>query len=463
MNYLTYYSKKLLTLTLLLVLASSCKDYSELDIEPVETGNADFSTYVAVGNSLTAGYQNDALYQSAQEFSFPNLIARQVNQAASFSQPLISNPGSGGRIELVSLEPLVTSRNSSQGQPINQQEKPFSNLGVPGAVLVDYLNPQNSGHLKERATNPEHPAFNPFYSIIMEDAELAKEAPNLHNQVAKQSPTFISFWLGNNDVLGFVTSGGEGQSITPPATFKQLYQGSAQAMASTGANVAVYTIPNVTSIPFVFYLRTQLEQQGAIAFNSETQSYQLATPEGSFDIYIETDGGPRVMRQSDFPILSAQAYFGKIQAGEAPLPIMPQDAIPDELVLDGPAGGPAGSSELEQAIGAIQRYNAAIANIASSSGFALVDINDIFGEIFANFQESGGTKGYQTDGITLRPVPGELFSFDGVHPTSRGSAVLANESIKAINQTFGANIPAINVAKIPEGFPVTSEASASLR
>src|SRR5699024_2463521 len=108
--------------------------------------------------------------------------------------------------------------------------------------------------------------------------------------------------------------------------------------------------------------------------------------------------------------------------------IQPQAAIPDELVLDGPAGGPAGSSELEQAIGAVKQYNAVIASAASSLGFALVDINGIFGDIFDRLQQSGGTEGYPADGLNLRPVPGEIFSFDGVHPSNRGSAILANES-----------------------------------
>lgn len=469
MNYLIKHSKKLLSLVLVLALVASCKDYQDLDIKSVDSGDADFSSYVAVGNSLTAGFQNNALYQSAQEYSFANLLARQFNNGDNFSQPLISNPGispGGGRIELKSLDPIQTTRSSSQGQPINQGDKVFSNLGVPGAVLVDYLNPNNSGNLKERATNPNNPAFNPFYSIVMEESELAKSAPNIHNQVAKQNPTFITFWLGNNDVLNFVTSGGEGQAPTDPNNFSQLYQGSAQAMAQTGANVVLYNIPDVTTIPFVFYLRLQLEQQQVIRFNADTQSYQLAVPtqQGTqyFDIYIQTDNGTRVMRQADFPILPAQAYFSQVQAGEATPPIdangdgQPESAIPDNLVLDGPAGGPQGSSELEQAAGAVAQYNATIQNVASGSAFTLVDINSIFNNIVSNFQSSGGTTGYQVNGLNLRPVPGELFSFDGVHPTNRGSAVIANKTIEAINSSLGSDLDKIEVSKIPEGFPVST-------
>jgi hypothetical protein len=32
-----------------------------------------------------------------------------------------------------------------------------------------------------------------------------------------QAPTFFSLWIGNNDVLGYATTGGDGSSITPSA------------------------------------------------------------------------------------------------------------------------------------------------------------------------------------------------------------------------------------------------------
>lgn len=441
--------------TLLLLLAAGCDDYSELDIEPVASGDADFSTYVAVGNSLTAGFQSGALYEAAQIYSYPKLLSRQFNESQEFSQPLINNPGIGTRIELTSLNPLATTMNVVQGEPINQEEKPFRNLGVPGAVLVDYANPNNIGMLKQRATDPSRPDFNPFYAIVLEESELADQAPKIHDQVAKQEPTFITFWLGNNDVLGFVTSGGEGQDITPPSQFTQLYQASAQLMASTEANVMVYNIPDVTSIPFVFLLRSQLAQQGAITFNETTQSYQLVTPNGNFDIFINVEGTAQVMRQDDFPLLRAQSYFAQVAAGQVPPPIMPQNAIPDNLVLDGNlATQGVVDSELERAASAVAQYNASISNIASASGFALVDVNAIFNQIIADFQSNPQTGGYEANGLILQPVPGSLFSFDGVHISNRGAAVVANESIKVINSFYGANVPRIDVSDIPRGLPV---------
>ncbi len=450
-------TKLISVIALLFVFAVSCEDYSELDSDPIESGQADFSSYVAVGNSLTAGFQSGALYESAQEYSYPNLLARQFRQSEDFTQPLISDPGLGTRIELTSLNPLQTTQTQVSGTPLNQGQKPFENLGVPGAVLVDYANPNGVGNLKARATNPSNPAFNPFYSIVLEESELAKDAPNIHNQVAKQEPTFITFWLGNNDVLGYVTSGGEGQPITDPTQFSQLYGASAQLLGSTGANVVVYNIPDVTSIPFVFLLRSQLEQQGVITFNETTQSYQLVTGQGNANIYIETDEGPQVMRQDDFLLLSGQSYFGQVAAGSVPPPVTPENAIPDNLVLDGNLATQAIDSEIEEAGAAVAQYNGAIQQIASSAGFALVDVNSIFNQIIANFQSNPQSGGYQAGDLTLQPTPGSLFSFDGVHISNRGSAVVANETIQVINNSFGANLEQIDVSDIPQGLPAASQ------
>lgn len=453
---LLFNKRHILLAVLTLCLLSGCKDYNELDLEPVNSGEADFSSYIAVGNSLTAGLQNSALYESAQQFSYPAIIARQLRVEESFTQPLISDPGIGGRIELINLAPAVVTPNQNQGEPINQEEKPFNNLGIPAAVLVDYLNPNNSGNLKERATDPANPSYNPFYGIVLEESELEKDAPNIHNQVVKQNPTLITFWLGSNEVLGFVTSGGQGQP-SDPGQFAQLYQAAADSLTNTGASVVAYSIPDVTSIPFVFLLRLQLVQQGTIVFNPETQTYEFVTPQGNLPVWIDVDGTPEEMGEFDFPLLSALTYFGQVQAGQIPPPVQPGDAIPDSLVLDGPRDGDPDSSELEQAAGAVNQYNTTIGNVTSSSGFALVDMNEIFNSIISNFQSSGGSGGYQANGLTLQPVPGSLFSFDGIHVSNRGAAVIANETIRVMNDAFGSNVSEVDISIIPEGQPVRSD------
>ena len=57
-------------------LAVSCAPEFEDEIT-FTNGQADFTTYVAVGNSLTAGFQSGALRKVRQENSFPAILAAQ--------------------------------------------------------------------------------------------------------------------------------------------------------------------------------------------------------------------------------------------------------------------------------------------------------------------------------------------------------------------------------------------------
>ena len=103
--------KKLISYLFILVISflalTGCKDRTEITapqaISPI-SGSADLTRYVAIGNSITAGYQSSALYEGAQIYSFPSLIAQQVN--ASFAMPLISEPGIGGKLCVKSLDSI---------------------------------------------------------------------------------------------------------------------------------------------------------------------------------------------------------------------------------------------------------------------------------------------------------------------------------------------------------------------
>ncbi|MCW9708569.1 SGNH/GDSL hydrolase family protein [Fodinibius salsisoli] len=422
----------------------SCKDFNDVTFE-AESGSADFTTVAAVGNSLTAGFQSSALYNTGQRYSFPSLVAGQVESVQNFEQPLISDPGIGGRLELDSSLPPTDPSNTpvptdEQGQPINADlDRPYNNLGVPGSILADFTGQDLPG-----APYSARRGNNPFFDIVLRDMGATQA-----EQLAALNPTFVMFWLGNNDILRYVTSGGT-ENYLPPENFQQLYQASMQALAQTEAGAALFNIPDVASIPYVFLVRQRLVQQGAITFDEATGTYQLVTPQGNLPIYIETSEAPRVMQQNDFLLLPSSSYFAGIQSGNNPPPVSPLNPIPNNLVLDGPiTSPPTGASEFAQARGVVQQYNNIIASAASSNGYALVDINARFSQILA---EGGVTIG----GETLRPVPGELFSFDGVHPSNQGHGVVANAAINAINNTFNANIQTIDISTIPRGIPVTN-------
>src|SRR3990172_1459464 len=80
----------------------SCEDRSELTAPTPNQGAVDFTNFVTIGNSLTAGYQSGSLYESAQMYAFGNLIAQQVG--TQYEMPLITDPGlPSGRMEVKQL------------------------------------------------------------------------------------------------------------------------------------------------------------------------------------------------------------------------------------------------------------------------------------------------------------------------------------------------------------------------
>ncbi len=58
--------------------------------------------------------------------------------------------------------------------------------------------------------------------------------------------------------------------------------------------------------------------------------------------------------------------------------------------------------------------------------------------------------------LTADLVTGSAFSLDGIHPTARGYALLANEFMKAIDVTYGSNFEAsggfVNVGDYPTNY-----------
>ncbi|WP_051017730.1 hypothetical protein [Pontibacter sp. BAB1700] len=78
------------------VLLSSCDP--EIDVASPSSGELDFTKYVAVGNSLTAGYQDGGLYREAQLSSFPALMAQQFETVGggNFIQPLFTEAQANG-------------------------------------------------------------------------------------------------------------------------------------------------------------------------------------------------------------------------------------------------------------------------------------------------------------------------------------------------------------------------------
>ncbi|SDT41055.1 GDSL-like Lipase/Acylhydrolase [Maribacter dokdonensis] len=538
---------KYLYISLGVLAFTACNDPEDVDLEPevmveelpaLTAGSADFSNYVSLGNSLTAGFTDGALFQASQTLSMPNLLSQKFSLAGggSFSQPL-TNDNIGGlalagtRIQdprlvfggagPVSLESLIGDVTVTTDIALNNPTGPFNNLGVPGAKSFHLLAP-GYGNI----ANVQLGLANPYF------VRMTGATPDISvlEMAVGQSPSFFSLWIGNNDVLGYATTGGDGTDpITPISGAPgQGFDGSYGALIATltagGAQGVVANIPNVTDVPhFTTVPHNPLDPTNPdfgdqIAtlngiFGQLNQVYAfLGVPERSIE-FSTTAASEVVIRDETLTDLSAQiagvlsaspTFPAFVQSFGLPVEAAPlvagllgstygqtREATADDLfVLPSSsiigtvntesvaalmaAGLPqtlAGQfsvegislpledkwvlipSEQEEIAVATAAFNQIIEATANQAGLALVDANGLLNQL-AN---GGITSGDFT--LTSNLVTGSAFSLDGIHPTARGYALLANEFMKAIDATYGSNFEEsgnlLNVGDYPTNYPAT--------
>jgi lysophospholipase L1-like esterase len=465
-------------------------------------GEADFSRYVALGNSLTAGYADNALYITGQENSYPNIVAQQfakTQDIEEFTIPFMNDNAGGlllggnqitsNRLVLAVGEngdrsPQVYTGMQASTEVGNVLQGPFSNMGVPGAKSY-HLGFSGYGNVQNLATQSANPYFVRFAS--------APNATVLEDALA-QNPTFFSLWIGNNDVLGYATSGGTGEDqtnntdpttygendITDPNVFGSVYSQMVQALTANASRGVLINIPDVASVPFFTTVPVKaipLDAATAGALNQQFSAYNTQVLPGLVQAGFITaeeaqarqinfaEGQNYVTLQDESLTNIGQAIQG------APFNLDPQtagllsqlrQATPTDLIpltsagflgttvgenpnmvngVSVPLGDQHVLTNAEQQLvrNATTRYNQVISGLAQANGLALVDANAMLKQLAeGGISFDGGT-------ITSEFAAGGAFSLDGVHLTPRGYAVVANRMIEEINSTYNADVPKVNV------------------
>ncbi len=452
--------KKLYIIGAISLLAAGCKPSVDITKEPT-AGDAVFSYYMAIGNSLTAGFADNSLYVSGQVNSYPQRLFEQFQKVrvhgaeGNFIQPLLHSDNGYGwdgtgtsitdnRARLVlgwstncygktSLAPMplptfspdaadASFTNPDAGDQLN-------NIAVPGIRVADYPvdgygNPINGNPYATR-----------FYHDVTKSpfTELSYRISRLH-------PTFFTLWLGANDVLGYATAGGQGDGsgsaspifgnyysstdITPPSVFQHIYDSIVSVVIGTGAKGALINIPDVTSIPFFttvpvngLYLSRQTQVDSLDAFyRSKNYKFHL----GYNNFIVQDNAG--VTRQA--------------VDGELILLNVPQDSISCYgwgSVLPIKAQYVLTTDEIQNIKLFTDKFNSYIAGAARRNNLALIDMHSYMASLKSGMVYSGVT-------YTTQFVTGGAFSLDGVHPTPRGYALIANEIIKGINAQYHSTI-----------------------
>ena len=402
-----------------LLFAASCKPEIET---PAGTtaGQANFSKYISVGNSLTAGFADGGLYLEGQKVAYPNLLAAQMSAVGggAFTSPFFTDAQANGSGYL-NLSALVNGTPTLMNVTTNLAYRDathlakFSgevqNLGIPG-MRVDL------------AFAAPYSAANMYMERLLTDAQVG--TTTYFQFIQGRSHTFFSLWLGNNDALGWATNGGVTTDatnvLTDKATFSMLYSNLVNALTAGGQKGVVGTIPDVTAVPY---------------FNTVTVPALLAAAKAinpaAVAVFIQTGTGVRAATSEDLIRLPFQSA-GLFGAGTIPYGLDPRNPIANNWVLD--------KDEVIRVKDYVNSYNSTIKSLANSKGLAVADTYT-----FLNTVKTG----IAVQGININAafIQGGAFSLDGVHLTPRGNAVIANVFIDAINSTYGSAIPTIDITK----------------
>ncbi len=454
------------------------------------SGSADFSHYVAIGNSLTAGYMDGALFRAGQENSLANILAQQFELAGGgeFTQPLMADNIGGLLLGGTQIQEPRLFFNGSGPQRLDATPTtevttalsgPFNNMGVPGAKSFHLMAP-GYGNVAGVATGQA----NPYYARFASSAN----ATVIGDAIA-QEPTFFSLWIGNNDVFTYASSGGDGvnqegnldpstyggNDITDPNVFAQVYSGLVSSLVATGADGVVANIPNVTTIPYFTTIPhnpvpldaatagalgqgfaqynggLQVALANGLITEDEAAERTISFAAGQNAVVIEDEyltdlsalGLPsyRQATSDDLIVLSASSFIGTPVGGNAQMINGVSVPLADKWVLT--------PSEQAEVLEATTAFNQTIKAVADTNGLAFVDVNAIFDEV--------ATSGVTFDEYQLNAglVFGGAFSLDGVHATGRGNAYIANKFIEAINDTYGSNLPPVRAAAYTTLYPAS--------
>lgn len=477
----------------------SCEPEFDTPVDEVgfyTTGDADMSNFVAVGNSLTAGYADGALSITGQENSYPNIIAQQAALAGgneNFTQPLMSDNLGGLLLNgtLVAENRFVLAGDPMTGEPTGpvrlegtpttevttSATGPFNNMGVPGA---------KSFHL----VTPGYAGLNPYFGRFATSA-----SSTILADAISLNPSFFSLWIGNNDILSYATSGGAGvdqtgnldpstygpNDITDPNVFASVYSQQVDALNAGASGGVLVNIPDVISIPYFTTVPVRsipLDAATAGAVNAQFGAYNtqvLPGLVGAGVISAEEAAARRINFSAgvNFPIMTDDDLTDLTQILQGPPFSLPaslagllgqlRQANSDDLVVltaSSVLGTLADPNNPQSVIGvavplgdqfvltaveqgrvsvATRAYNTTIITLATANGLAFVDARS------ALVQIANGGIAYDGGVLTNTFASGGAFSLDGVHPTPRGYAYISNLIIDKINNVYNATIPNVNI------------------
>ena len=374
---------------------------------PPATG-AIFKSYVAIGNSLTAGYQSSGINDSTQRQSYARLLATRMG--TQYHYAALAMPGCPG--------PTL---NFLTGARVGGSAAPPCALRVTGSI-TDVLN--NVAVPDARVLDPvstSAPASNGYTTLILGGKTQVQRALDAR-------PTFVTVWIGNNDVL----NGGYTGILTPtPGVSNGIVSTQAQFEASydlmlkqlldsmPGLKGVLIAVAQIPLIP--------LMSSGDLIFRSPQIQAVINAVAGKPVVINANCSASTALVTTPIilPRIRAGVYNPQISCVKGVDPTDPQ--VGEFGILD--------AQELVTLTNTVNGYNAYIAAKAAALGFAYYDPNPPF----VGLKGTAASKVFPDYQSTSNPF-GTYFSLDGVHPTLAGHTFIANGLITTINAKYGTTL-----------------------
>jgi lysophospholipase L1-like esterase len=410
-----------LSVALVAAALAGCARDPELRLTaPDPTRAAPFmARYVALGNSITAGYQSGGINDSTQQRSFAVLLARAAG--VPFTYPALAKPGCPAPIDSfpsVRVRPAAgqtAAGASCYGRLPSAQGLPVDNVAVPGANSFDPTG----------ATGQASTALTAFILGGRTQVQAALE----------REPTFATIWIGNNDVLSPALSGTR-TGVTDSAQFVANYQATlAQLRAGApelkGVLIGIVNVTNAPiAIPISVINQAATPSQPAFAYNAAANGAVRALFGGrplAFAPNCNT-GAPQIA----FTALTALATAASALPAGTPFTFVCGDVTGVATKTPGLLT----EADRQFFVNRVRGWNAFIRAKADSIGFGYYDPNARLDA----WRSSGQVPPFPNLAAPRAPFA-PFVSNDGVHPSSAAHAVLAGDIAAVINARYGSTLP----------------------
>lgn len=392
------------------LLITSCKGSDNAVLGPRFSGNnAIFQSYVALGNSITAGWQSGGISDATQRQSYAFLLAQQMRTRYAYAS--LKNPGCPAPIINFQTQvrptgaPPCALRDTAPARSTDI----LNNVAVPGAASFD----------------PNDSDGTPFSNVL---TSFILGGKSQVDRALEAKPTFVSLWFGGNDVLSFAIADGRTASLagmTPAATYQANIDAALNRLTASAPGVKGVLIGAVNAVnaPIMFPAAALSNATFKAGFDA------IANTVTTIDASCLAGGAGAASVINTF--LAFQIRLGAHPPIVACVPGGASGALPapvgDILVLD-----PAEQTTISNLVAA---YNAYLSTKATAIDFAYYDPNPLLLTL-----KAAGTVIRSTPNFAATGTFGTGMSLDGVHPGAGVHRELANALIPVINTKYGTTL-----------------------